>query len=388
MLKRISLPVQLLGVIGFILLFGNNFSQSWVRFFYTISILFKEMLGLCLPVIIFAFVLTGILSFKKKAPVVLGTLVGFVFASNFVVAMVAYAIAIKILPFITQGMSSQGMMVENELQPFFSTGLKSPVTSESALILAMIMGIVVSFMRAPKFENSMLKLKGYIEHFLCFIFIPLLPLYVFGFLLKIYYEGVFISLFQNYSKTFLLIVGLQIIYLFLLYLIAAGFSLKRAMRYIKNALPSYVTAFGTMSSTATVPVSIDAAEKNTGNRALADLSMPIMANVHLLGDSISTPILALVTMLLFLGYIPSIGQYVSFIFYFCTTMFAVSGIPGGGIIMAIPLLVSQLCFTPDMVSIITTLYLLMDSFGTAANVMGDGAMVIIVDKVLKKFKVF
>ena len=139
-----------------------------------------------------------------------------------------------------------------------------------------------------------------------------------------------------------------------------------------------------MSSTATIPISTAAAQKNTNNGPLAHLAMPIMANIHLLGDSIATPILAMGTMALFFGCLPSVWSYIIFVFYFCTTMFAVSGIPGGGILVMIPVLVSHLNFTPEMVSIITALYLLLDPFGTAANVMGDGALVIIVHKVLNR----
>ena len=142
-----------------------------------------------------------------------------------------------------------------------------------------------------------------------------------------------------------------------------------------------------MSSTVTVPVSVEGAVKNTGSRSLANIAMPIMANVHLLGDSIGTPILAMVSMSIFLGHLPSFGHYLTFVLYFGTTMFAVSGIPGGGILVMIPILVSILGFTPAMVSIITALYLLMDPFGTAANVMGDGALVMIVHRVLRALKI-
>lgn len=217
--------------------------------------------------------------------------------------------------------------------------------------------------------------------------IPLLPLYVLGFLLKIRFEGTFVQLMQQYCSTVLLIVAIQVSYLLWMYLLAHGFSSQRAFHAINVALPSYLTAFSTMSSTATVPISVEAATQNTGNRSLSAMAMPIMANVHLLGDSIGIPVLAMTTMFLFKGCLPDLISFVTFLFYFCTSMFAVSGIPGGAIIVMIPILVSIFGFTADMVSIITALYLLLDSFGTAANVMGDGALVIMVHKVLKKLRI-
>jgi len=172
-----------------------------------------------------------------------------------------------------------------------------------------------------------------------------------------------------------------------MYTVASDLSLKKAFTSIKNALPSYLAAFSTMSSTTAIPVTIDSAEKDTQNRPRASIASPIMANIHLVGDGISTPILSLVTLSLFLGTIPNFFNYLIFAFNFCLIMLATSGVPGGGIIVMIPILKSILGFSPEMVSIITTLYLLQDSLGTAGNVMGDGALIIIINKLLKRFNV-
>ncbi len=387
MLQRISLPLQLLGVISFVLLAGNYFNEALIRFFYTFSLLFKELLGFLIPFMIIAFVLSGIVSFKKNAPIVLAVLVTFIFVSNGIVALFSYGVAQLVLPWVTAGMNAQQLIIKNSLEPLMTIALPPLISSEKALLISVVVGIILSFIRVPWLEQYIYRGKNIIEQGFKRFFIPLLPLYVLGFLLKIHYEGVFMHLGQHYGKAFILIIVLHAAYLTWLYVLASGFSIAKAVQAIKNAWPSYLTAFSTMSSTATIPVSIDAAEKNIGNRPLAQISMPIMANVHLLGDSINTPILAMVTMLLFVGHIPDITQYITFVFYFCTTMFAVSGIPGGGIIMMIPILISQLGFTPDMISIITAIYLLLDSFGTAANVMGDGGLVIIVHKALKKLRV-
>jgi len=151
------------------------------------------------------------------------------------------------------------------------------------------------------------------------------------------------------------------------------------------AAPSYLTALGTMSSVATLPVSVACAEKNTGNRSLVQFAMPILANIHLMGDAVCVPLFALATMKLFFGVVPALGVYVVFLGYLCLAMLAVSGIPGGGIIVMLPLLQSLFGFTPEMLSIMTALYLLQDGFGTAANVMGDGALVIVLDRLSGMF---
>lgn len=383
-----SLPLQLVAVILFVILFGTLLPVSFIQASYTFSQLFKELLGLILPFMVFFFVIAGILSFKKNAPLVLNIMLGSIFFSNSIAALLSYGVMWFFAPLV--GCDIQKLLPLNgqqQIESLFSFHLYVPISAVHALIAAIIGGLVCTFIKIPFIERGVQMAKEWVEKILTLGFIPFLPLYVLGFLLKIRYEGMFVCVIQQYGATFLLIISLQIIYLFFMYFLAEGFSLAKAITAIKNAMPSYLTAFSTMSSTATVPVTIKTAEKNIGNRGLADMAMPIMANVHLLGDSISTPLLAMVTMLLFQGRLPVFGQYVEFVLYFCSSMFAVSGIPGGGILVMIPILVSKLGFTGEMVSIVTTLYFLLDSFGTAANVMGDGALVIMVNKMLRRLKI-
>ncbi len=386
MKEFLSIPAQLIAIIVAVLLFGGMVPTSMVKVCYTVSIIFKELLSVILPFMVFFFVMTGILSFRRNAPLILGIMLGCVFISNSVVAVLSY---------LTMVLASSGISCTTSLTSITaqSTPIESlvhfsiplPFNAVHALIVAIGLGVICSFIRIPWLEQVCVTGKKWIEYIIASVFIPVLPIYVLGFLLKIRAEGIFSCLLQQYGSAFILIVVLQLLYLAWFYFLAEGFSIKRAWRAIKIAFPSYITAFSTMSSAAAIPISIQSAEQNTGNRELASVAMPIMANVHLLGDSIVTPILAMVTMLVFQGALPGFAQYVGFVFYFCFAMFAVSGIPGGGILVMIPILKSQLGFTAEMVSVIMTIYFLLDSFGTGANVMGDGALVIIVNKILKRF---
>lgn len=384
MFKKLSLPVQLIGVILFVFTLGSCVPQLAAQMSYTFSLIFKELLNFTLPFIIFSFVITGILSFRKNAPLILAILMASMFFSNAFVAMITYLIARLSLSTVACAVDATSLAVSHTLEPLYQPYLPPLFRSEHMLIAALLLGIVGTFVRVPVAEAAVHRLKRLVEIIVNAIFIPLLPLYVLGFLLKIQYEGTFSLLFGNYGATVLLIICVQLIYLALFYAAAAGFNLTTAARYIKNAIPTYLTAFSTMSSAATIPVTVTAATENTQNEKLSTMAVPIMANVHLLGDSISTPLLALVTLLIFQGCIPSFGVYMGFVFYFCTAMFAVSGIPGGGILVMLPVLKSQLGFTPEMQTVITALYFLLDSFGTAANVMGDGALIIMVNNLLKK----
>ncbi len=387
MLGRISLPIQLVLVILFSLMFGSFFSPYAISVLYTFSTIFKEILVFALPFIVFSFVSSGILSFKKSAPVILLVLIMLVFVSNGIAALTAYGVINLFYSVIACTAPTDPVIVQASIQPLFIFSLPRLLPSEYALLLAIVFGLIFSFFEWPAYERGIEQAKRIIEFILKQILIPLLPLYVLGFLLKIQYEGLFAQLAQQYGSAFALIIGVQICYLFVMYLVANGFSLSGAIQSIKNIVPSYLTAFSTMSSTATVPVAVVNAEKNTGNRALAAMSIPIMANIHMVGDSLSTPILAMVTMMIFKGCLPSLVSYIVFVGYFCMAMLAASGIPGGGIFVVIPALTHHFGFSPDMISVITMLYFLLDSFGTAANIAADGGLVIILNNVLKRLRI-
>lgn len=387
MFNKLSLPFKLFCILLFVGIFGNLMPENAINFFYSISLVFKECLGFLLPFIVFSFITTGILSFKKNAPIVLTILLGCVLLSNSIVAFFSYFIGKALLPLLAVKIDTTSMIAAKALVPLFAIKLPVLFGSFYAMVAAVICGISLSFYSIPTAQKAIHALKNLIEMIVNTLFIPILPLYVLGFLLEINHQGVFMQLFQTYGRTFALIIFLQIIVLFTAYFIAAQCNFIQAIRYIRVAMPSYLTAFGTMSSTATIPVTVQCAEENTGNHALSAMATPILANIHLLGDAISTPMLALVTIFIFQGTLPNPAVYTVFVSYFCINMLAVAGIPGGGIIVMIPILKTVLGFDDMMISIITTLYFLQDGLGTAGNVMGDGALMIMINKILQRLKI-
>lgn len=387
MIRSIPLPIQLLSMVAAIGLFGSYIDKETVRFFYTISVFFKEVLFCVLPFIIVAFVVTGIVSFKKNAPAVLALLASIVTLSNAAVALVAYGIGAAVLPLLSYEGVRGTIVPLVSITPWYIISLPVLLSAEKALIVSLIVGFTLSFLAIDSVQRPFFLLRRLVEYFLHYFFIPLLPLYAAGFLLKVYYEGALPTLFAYYGLVCLLIIGLQYCYLLCMYLVAADCSFLTMGVLIKNVLPSYITAFSTMSSTATIPVSIAAAEKNIDNKPLVHVGIPIMANIHMIGDSIGIPLLALMTLLLFQGAVPSLSEYMVFIGYFCMAMFAASGIPGGAIIAVSQLLITRLGFNSEMIDIMMMLHFSLDSFGTAANVTGDGALIVMVNKLLKKFRI-
>lgn len=387
MFKKPSLPVQLLAVIAMVVFAGNAAPLQLIQYLYTFSMVFKEFLSALLPFMVFSFILSGILSFKRNAPIVLGVLLVVVTVSNFIAAMFSFSVGRYLLDSLIGGLQHESLMMSESVHSL--VGFKLPVLfkSEYAMLSAVVLGIVFSFVNVPQVRQGALAMKRVVELILNTVFIPVLPLYVLGFLLKLKYEGSFAMLFSSFGKAFSVVLVLQALYITFQYWVGSNFSFRVALLSMRRSLPSYLTAFSTMSGAVSLPVSIKCAEQNTGNRPVADISMPIMANICLTGDALTVPLFSLVSMGIFLGYVPSIAQCVTFVGYFCMAMLATSGVPGGGIIAILPVLKSVFGFTPAMESIMMTIYLLQDSFGTAGNVLGDGGLVMVVNNLLKKLGV-
>lgn len=386
MLRKLRLPMQLLAVIIFVSIFGSYFSPQWVQFFFTLSHIFKECLSILLPFIVFFFIASGMQSLKKGAPLILLLLLGTVFVSNIIVTMLSYL-------FVKFGLSDAHMCVEAlsvlNLDRAVSSDLPFSVPKLISPGLMLIMGAVVGIMCSgsptSRLSQAIKKMKHVVEVVLMRFFIPFLPVYVFGYLLDMKQSGLLGLLFQYYGNTIILILCMHALFIISYFVLAKG-SVAGGWRAIKNAIPSYVTAVSTISSTATIPVSVSCATKNTGNKPLAETAIPLLANIHLMGAGINIPVLSLATLLLFKAGLPDFGSYLIFAGYFCVSMFAVTGVPGAGLMVMMPVLDTHFNFTPVMMSVLTTLYLLMDAASTGANVMGDGALIIIVNKVLKRLK--
>lgn len=381
-----SLPVQLLGAIFAAFVLNTFVCDQTVRVFFTASSLIKEVLEFCLPAVVFFFVASGIGAFAKNSLTMILLLLSMVTISNGLTGLYTYGVGM----FAVQALSSnqaQGFAVQSsELTSFYSLHLPFSIPSDKAMLVALAVGCLLTFISLPLLTQFVATGKRLIERGLGLFFIPLLPLYVFGFFLKMMRELPVSQLFSAYGAVFVLSIIMQVLWLAIAYLLANLGSIKEAVTSWVVAMPSYLTALGTMSSVATLPVSVVCAEKNTKNPAISHFAMPILANIHLMGDAVCTPLFALATMKLFFGVLPSFTTYLVFVGYLCLTMLAVSGIPGGGIIVMLPLLKSLFGFTPEMLSVMTALYLLQDGFGTAANVMGDGALVIGLNRISSLFR--
>ncbi len=388
MLKKLmkSLPLRLALCILFAYLFGNQLSEPTIRFLFTISCVLKEILMTVLPVMIFSYIFAAIVSLEKNAPVLIVFILVMVVLSNALVTFTSYGIGATILPLIT--MSEGGVIALNsQMTSYFSLGIPQIISSNKAMISGMVLGLIFCYLKMPKVSKFADKLQNLVNLFLKKCFIPVLPLYVLGFVLKMQYEGELSILLQNYAQVFILICISLIAYIFLMYFIGSGCSWKKCKQSLKNMAPAGLTGFSTISSAVPVPLSIVATEQNTQDKQFSRLIIPATVNIHMIGHGVSIPITALTILMLSGQPIPSLETFAIFVMYFCIAKFSATAVPGGGIIVILPFLQSKLGFTPEMSSIIIMLDILQDAILTIGNVMGNGGLAIIAHRVQKMLKI-
>ena len=209
-----------------------------------------------------------------------------------------------------------------------------------------------------------------------------IPLFITGFIVKMDHDQVMSYILSNYALIFVVIACAVFAYIALLYFVANRFQLPASIQSIKNMLPAAIAGFGSMSSAAAMPLTILGTEKNSGNPDLARSIIPATVNIHLIGDCFAIPIFAFAVMKSFGVPEPAFNIYLIFAAYFVLAKFSVAAVPGGGILVMLPILEAYLGFTADMLSLITALYILFDCVITCANVLGNGAFAMIMDRVL------
>lgn len=384
-----QLPLQLLLSITSAFFLSFFLPVPIISFFFTLSSCFIEALLFFLPFLVFSYMFRAIATSKKKSLFLLLFIFLGVTVSNFVALLVSYLFGISTLPLL--GLAATPDFLKNfhsDVSLLFTLHLPKIISMEMALLIGIACGFGVSFI--PDDKNFKLKMQRVAEFltegislFLKRVFIPFLPLYVFGFCLKLSYDQTLTHLFQQFGKVFFLSMSLVSVYLFLLYFIGAGGDLKKTGTYLRNMLPAGLTGFSTMSSAASIPVTLACTEKNTQDTNFSNIIIPSTANIHMLGDDLMITLSGLTLLSIFGMPWPGLTAFISFAIAFSLALLCCVGAPGATILVVLPVLHHYLNFTPEMMSMITTIYILQDPFGTASNVLGNGGFALVVKKLFK-----
>ena len=389
--KKFGLILRLLVAIILGILIGKFLPEPIVKSLITISTIFSSFLKFIIPFMILAFITMGIADLTQGAGKLLITTALISYISTLIAGTLAYLVGINFFPlFINDNIINSSINPEQGmLSPFFKIPLDAPLDVTAAIVLAFIFGLSISIMKNKEINDNMYnffdEFAKIINKVLEKIIIPLLPIYIMGTFANMTYSGQVFSILSVLWKIFIIIILLHILYIITLFIIAAVFSKKNALTMLKNQVPAYLTALGTQSSVATIPINLNSAEKNGVSKEIREFVIPLCANIHLAGSMIT--ITCCVTSVLLMNNMEiSLIKMVPFILALGVAMIASPGAPGGGIMSALPFLpIIGIAEDSSIASLLIALYLTQDSFGTACNVSGDNAIALFVDKIYKKF---
>jgi Na+/H+-dicarboxylate symporter len=365
---RTKTLAQIILVIFLSVLFYDKLPTEVISWLYAISLALKSILLFVLPFLIMSAI----------------SILAGVSLSNFINLTLAYFFGINVIQFSDDITLSQVEITK--IVPAFILPTIKKIPNGFALIFGLLVGISCSLFELKTIESYAIKLNKIVMFFLSKIFSKLLPLLIAGSFLKLLAEGEIKQLVDTQLWATLSIILLICGYLCLWFIAASGLKLSRLREIFLNILPAMITAFTTMSSAATMPFALEAAEKNTKDKTLANAVIPMIMNFHMLGSSMAVSVAALIIMNAFNFPIPNYANFAVFGFYFVLNKFAGAGVPAGSIIVALPILKSTLGFSDDMNALVLAFYILFDPIITMGNVTANNLFVLFVQKTILVIK--
>ena len=364
------------------------FPDGLTRCFITFNSIFSNFLGLFIPIIILGLIAPGIFELGKGAGRLLLITAGIAYLSTVLSGLFSYGTCKLTYPaLLGDAAVSLGNidMAANDLKPYFTIEMPPLMSVTTSLVLAFVIGLSLIAVRGESLRGVMVDLREVVFLVIRKVIIPILPIFIFGIFLEMGAEGNVGPVLGMFLKIILVIFLMHVTVLVLQFCIAGAIAGKNPFRALWTMLPAYVTALGTQSSAATIPVTRAQAIKNGVETDVADFVIPLCATIHM-SCSILKIVACAFAISLSMGLDVSFGTYVGFILMLGITMIAAPGVPGGAIMAALGLLASMLGFDANMQGLMIALYIAMDSFGTAGNVTGDGAMALIINKLKIKEK--
>ncbi|GHG01069.1 dicarboxylate/amino acid:cation symporter [Thalassotalea marina] len=351
-----------------------------VQLVFTAQNLIGQLIKFTIPLIILFYIASGIASLPKGSGSLLGKTVGLAYGSTIVAGILAFIVASNVLPDLTAGSVAEASHGE-KVQGFIDFQVKPLFDVMTALAVAFIFGIGISATNANSLRTTLNEAKDIIEMLLSKVIIPALPFYIAGVFADMTVDGSVFTTLKTFGVVLILAVIMHWVWIAVLYVVTGAATGKSPALLLKNMMPAYFTALGTMSSAATIPVSLKANKANKVSDGVANFTVPLCASIHLSGSTITIITCATAVMIMTPELsLPSIGGIIGFILMLGVTMIAAPGAPGGAVMSALGLLASMLGFSDAALALMIALYMAQDSFGTACNVTGDGAIALWVDK--------
>lgn len=382
-----KLRISLLGWVAIAIVSGIVLGQvmpaGMVRLFVTFNGLFGNFLSFSIPLIILGLVAPAIGEIGKGAGRLLLVTALIAYGSTIFSGFFTYFSASAVFPTILTPDTQLTAMENPEtlmLTPYFTVAMPPPMDIMTALLLSFVIGLGLTVMLGDALHRAFVNFRDIITRLIESVIVPLLPLHIFGIFLNITVSGQVAGIMAMFLKVILVIFVLHVLLLLTQFTIAGTIGRRNPLRLLMNMLPAYATALGTQSSAATIPVTLRQAIKNGVRENVAVFTVPLCATIHLSGSTMKIVACAM-AILMMAGEPVTLARFGGFILMLGITMVAAPGVPGGAIMAAFGPLHSMLGFNETLQALMIALYIAMDSFGTACNVTGDGAIAVVVDRI-------
>ena len=374
------LPRILLAIVLGIAL-GSFMPES--RGLLTFNDFFSQFLGFFIPILIVGLVAPSIAEVGNSAGCMLLLTALLAYGSTVVAGFASYFTGATLFPsMIDTSAATQLSAQSSTLTPYFSVQIPPLMDVMTALVLAFIVGLGMAYIKGNVLREASFEFREIVTKTIATIIIPLLPIYIFGIFYNMAASGEVMRVVSLFVKIIAVIFVLHILWLVTLYTVAGIASGKNPFKMLGTMLPAYFTALGTQSSAATIPVTLAQAVRMGVREEIAGFVIPLCATIHLSGSMLKIVACALALMMM-QGMEYDLSIFAGFIMMLGITMVAAPGVPGGAIMAALGVLSSMLGFDSADQALMISLYIAMDSFGTACNVTGDGALAMIIDRIKK-----
>ena len=371
-----SLPFRLLAGVIIGILVGLVANETFMNIVVTAKQLLGELITFCVPLIVIGFIAPSITRLGKNASRMLVVALILAYVSSVGAALVSMVAGFNIIPHLSIVSTAEGLKELPEV--IFELSIPQIMSVMSALVFSVLVGLAVTWTKADRTAELLEEFQKIVLEIVTRVIIPILPVFIACTFCALSYEGTITRQLPVFLKVIIIVMIGHYLWMTLLYLIAGAYSGKNPLEVVKHYGPAYITAVGTMSSAATLAVALRCAGKSSVLRKdMVDFGIPLFANVHLCGSVLTEVFFVMTVSQILYGSMPSLGTMVLFCVLLGIFAIGAPGVPGGTVMASLGLITGILLFNDTGTALMLTIFALQDSFGTACNVTGDGALTLI-----------
>ncbi len=381
-----SLPVRLLAGVIIGIVVGLISNEAFMNLVVTAKHLLGQVITFCVPLIVIGFIAPSITRLGKSASRMLTVALILAYTSSVGAALFSMAAGYTLIPHLSIVSSVDGLKELPEV--VFNLEIPQIMSVMSALVLSVLLGLAVTWTNAVRTADLLEEFQKIVLEIVTRVIIPILPVFIACTFCSLSYEGTITRQLPVFLKVIIIVMIGHFIWMTLLYVLAGAYSGKNPMEVVKHYGPAYITAVGTMSSAATLAVALRCAEKSSVLRKdMVNFGVPLFANIHLCGSVLTEVFFVMTVSQILYGSIPAVGTMVLFCLLLGIFAIGAPGVPGGTVMASLGLITGILLFNDTGTALMLTIFALQDSFGTACNVTGDGALTLMLTGYAEKHHV-